>query len=89
MIDPTIAGVFGIPLETLIERHGADSMLGAGPGSVRVPMFIDDVITAMKQMGECESGTVTVTRVWASAFPTDTVHHARVTQYRPLRGGHL
>lgn len=45
-------GVFGVPLEVLVERHGADSMLGAGPGSLRVPMFVDDAVTAMKQMGE-------------------------------------
>lgn len=35
----------------LVERNGADSMHGAGPGSVRVPSFVDDVISAMKQMG--------------------------------------
>lgn len=45
-------GIFGVPLEVLVERHGTDSMLGAGPGSVRVPTFIDDAITALKQMGE-------------------------------------
>lgn len=45
-------GVFGIPLEVLVERNGADSMHGAGPGSLRVPSFVDDVISAMKQMGE-------------------------------------
>ncbi|BGO94074.1 hypothetical protein NBRC10512_003707 [Rhodotorula toruloides] len=43
-------GVFGIPLEVLVERNGADSMHGAGPGSLRVPSFVDDVISAMKQM---------------------------------------
>jgi hypothetical protein len=44
-------GVFGVPLEILVEKHGTDSMLGAGPGSVRVPTFLDDSITALKQMG--------------------------------------
>ncbi|BGP48100.1 Rho-type GTPase activating protein Rga1 [Rhodotorula kratochvilovae] len=43
-------GVFGIPLEVLVERNGADSMHGAGPGSLRIPSFVDDVISAMKQM---------------------------------------
>ncbi|GAA5989573.1 hypothetical protein JCM10908_000535 [Rhodotorula pacifica] len=43
-------GVFGIPLEVLVERNGADSMHGAGPGSLRVPSFVDDLISAMKQM---------------------------------------
>ena len=26
-------------------------MHGAGPGSLRIPSFVDDVISAMKQMG--------------------------------------
>ncbi|KDE02242.1 hypothetical protein MVLG_07192 [Microbotryum lychnidis-dioicae p1A1 Lamole] len=43
-------GVFGIPIEVLVERNGADSMHGAGPGSLRIPSFVDDVISAMKQM---------------------------------------
>ncbi|KAK4703927.1 hypothetical protein P7C70_g2288, partial [Phenoliferia sp. Uapishka_3] len=43
-------GVFAIPLDVLVERNGADSMHGAGPGSLRVPSFVDDVISAMKQM---------------------------------------
>ncbi|GAA5978747.1 hypothetical protein JCM11641_006164 [Rhodosporidiobolus odoratus] len=43
-------GVFGIPLEVLVERNGADSMHGASPGSLRIPSFVDDVISAMKQM---------------------------------------
>lgn len=59
------AGVFGIPLDVLVDRNGADSMHGAGPGSLRVPSFVDDCISAMKQMGElilslarqvCDSG---------------------------------
>lgn len=43
-------GVFAIPLDVLVERNGADSMHGAGPGSLRIPSFVDDVISAMKQM---------------------------------------
>jgi len=46
-------GVFGVPLEVLVERDGADSMLGSTRVSVRVPSFIDDVISAMKTMGSC------------------------------------
>ncbi|KAG6857463.1 hypothetical protein H0H87_003530 [Tephrocybe sp. NHM501043] len=43
-------GVFGIPLDFLVEREGSDSMLGATREPLRVPSFIDDVISAMKQM---------------------------------------
>ncbi|CAG8505502.1 15144_t:CDS:2 [Racocetra fulgida] len=36
--------------EVLVERYGVDSVLGAGPGRIRVPSFIDDSISAMKTM---------------------------------------
>ena len=44
--------MFGIPLEVLIERNGSDSVLGCSPGSLRIPAFVDDSISAMKQMGK-------------------------------------
>jgi hypothetical protein len=47
-----LLGVFGVPLELLVEREGADSLLGATRSTIRVPSFIDDVISAMRQMGE-------------------------------------
>ena len=47
----TDVGVFGIPLEVLIERNGSDSVMGSGPGSLRIPAFVDDVISTMRQMG--------------------------------------
>jgi RhoGAP domain/LIM domain len=43
-------GVFGIPLETLIDREGAESTNGIGPGALRVPAIVDDAISTMKQM---------------------------------------
>ncbi|KAI9464264.1 hypothetical protein F5148DRAFT_187508 [Russula earlei] len=43
-------GLFGVPLELLVEREGADSMHGASRAPLRVPSFIDDVISAMRQM---------------------------------------
>ena len=45
-------GVFGVPLEILLEKEAADSVLGASRASLRVPSFIDDVISAMRQMGK-------------------------------------
>jgi len=44
-------GVFGVPLELLVEREGADSLHGASRTPLRVPSFIDDVVSAMRQMG--------------------------------------
>ncbi|CAG8482236.1 5131_t:CDS:10 [Ambispora gerdemannii] len=43
-------GTFGVPLETLADRYGVDSVLGAGPGRIKIPSFIDDSIAAMKTM---------------------------------------
>lgn len=43
-------GVFGVPLELLVEREGVDSTLGASRATVRVPTFIEDIVMAMKQM---------------------------------------
>ena len=46
-------GVFGVPLEILLEREGADSMLGVSRATLRIPSFIEDVVSAMRQMGTC------------------------------------
>ena len=46
-------GVFGVPLEVLVEREGTYSRLGDTSVFVRVPSFIEDVISAIKTMGSC------------------------------------
>ena len=46
-----VIGVFGIPLEVLIDRNGSDSVMGSGPGSLRIPAFVDDSVSSMRQMG--------------------------------------
>ncbi|VDB84976.1 unnamed protein product [Peniophora sp. CBMAI 1063] len=43
-------GVFGVPLELLVEKEGAESLHGATRETLRVPSFIDDVVSAMRQM---------------------------------------
>ncbi|KAL8871530.1 MAG: hypothetical protein Q9174_002659 [Haloplaca sp. 1 TL-2023] len=43
-------GVFGVGLDTLVERDGVESTYGVGPGALRVPGLIDDSISAMRQM---------------------------------------
>ena len=43
-------GVFGVSLDTLIERDGVESTYGVGPGALRIPSLIDDAISAMRQM---------------------------------------
>jgi hypothetical protein len=47
----SMTGVFGVPLDFLVEREGADSLYGASRTPLRVPSFIDDVVSAMRQMG--------------------------------------
>ncbi|KAK5092121.1 Rho-type GTPase activating protein Rga1 [Exophiala xenobiotica] len=43
-------GVFGIAIESLVEREGAESTNGVGPGALKVPAIVDDAIAAMRQM---------------------------------------
>ena len=43
-------GVFGVSLDTLVEKDGVESTYGVGPGALRVPCIIDDCISAMRQM---------------------------------------
>jgi hypothetical protein len=43
-------GSFGVPLEVLVERDGAESTFGVGPGALKIPAFIDDAVTAMSRM---------------------------------------
>ncbi|ANB14681.1 Lrg1p [Sugiyamaella lignohabitans] len=41
--------VFGTPLEQLVEKYGVDSTLGVGPKPLRIPAFVDDCISSMRQ----------------------------------------
>ena len=43
-------GVFGVPLEVINERDGADSTDGVGPGTLRIPAVVDDIISSMRKM---------------------------------------
>lgn len=58
-----LIGVFGERLEVLVEREGVDSLLGASEAPLRVPSFIDDVISAMRTMGEDSRAIQHSTRV--------------------------
>jgi len=44
-------GVFCVPLELLVDREGTESVLGATTVPLRIPSFIDDIVSSMKQMG--------------------------------------
>uniref|UniRef100_A0A060TDS4 ARAD1D46398p n=1 Tax=Blastobotrys adeninivorans TaxID=409370 RepID=A0A060TDS4_BLAAD len=44
-----VTGVFGVPLDALVDKHGVDSTLGVGPTPLRIPTFIDDCISSMRQ----------------------------------------
>lgn len=43
-------GVFGVPLDIIIERDGADSTDGVGPGTLRIPAIVDDIVSSMRKM---------------------------------------
>ncbi|KAG9243521.1 hypothetical protein BJ878DRAFT_114149 [Calycina marina] len=42
--------VFGVPLEDIIDRDGADSTDGMGPGALRIPAILDDAVSTMRKM---------------------------------------
>lgn len=41
---------FRQPLELLVEKYGAESTDGVGPGTLRVPALLQDAVTAMRNM---------------------------------------
>ncbi|KAK0633427.1 hypothetical protein B0T14DRAFT_68319 [Immersiella caudata] len=43
-------GVFGVPLDVIVERDGAESTDGVGPGTLRIPAIVDDIVSTMRQM---------------------------------------
>ncbi|KAI5277659.1 hypothetical protein KEM52_004870, partial [Ascosphaera acerosa] len=44
-------GVFGVSLEHLVEKDGTESTHGVlGSAALKVPTFVDDVVSAMRQM---------------------------------------
>ncbi|KAI5310331.1 hypothetical protein KEM55_008450, partial [Ascosphaera atra] len=44
-------GVFGVPLEILVEKDGTESTHGVlGSAALKVPTFVDDCVSAMRQM---------------------------------------
>jgi RhoGAP domain len=43
-------GVFGKPLDQVVERDGADSTDGVGPGALRVPAVVEATVSAMRNM---------------------------------------
>jgi hypothetical protein len=50
-------GIFGVPIEMLIDRTGSDSQLGCNPNAqLRVPEFIEDIISTMRQQDMAVEG---------------------------------
>ncbi|TDZ12832.1 Rho-type GTPase-activating protein 1 [Colletotrichum spinosum] len=43
-------GIFGVPLEIIIDKDGAESTDGVGPGTLKIPAIIDDLIASMRKM---------------------------------------
>lgn len=43
-------GVFGISLEQQVEKYGVDSTFGVGPRPLKIPAFVDECVSAMRQM---------------------------------------
>jgi hypothetical protein len=49
-------GVFGVPLEIVVEKDGAESTDGVGPGTLRIPAIVDDIVSTMRQMDRAVEG---------------------------------
>lgn len=46
-----VEGTFGVSIDVLVEKNGIESNLGVGPTRIiKIPSFIDESISAMKQM---------------------------------------
>ena len=43
-------GVFGKPLDQIVERDGAESTDGVGPGALRIPALVECAVAAMRNM---------------------------------------
>jgi hypothetical protein len=43
-------GVFGKSLDQVVERDGAESTDGVGPGALRVPAIVENAVSAMRNM---------------------------------------
>lgn len=43
-------GTFGVPIEILTEKTAVESNLGAGASPIKIAGFVDDAITALRQM---------------------------------------
>lgn len=43
-------GTFGVPLEQIIEKDGAESSHGISAGTLRIPAIVDDAITTLRKM---------------------------------------
>lgn len=49
-------GIFGVPIEILVERTGSDSQQGVSPSVLlRVPEFIEEITSTMRQQGESKT----------------------------------
>lgn len=43
-------GVFGVSLEQQVEKYGVSTTFGVGPTQLRIPAFVDECVSAMRQM---------------------------------------
>ncbi len=43
-------GMFGVALDVLVERDSAESTDGVGPGALKIPALIQDIVSAMRTM---------------------------------------
>ena len=84
-------GVFGVSLDALIEKDGAESTFGVGPGALRIPALIDDAVSAMRQMDMSvegvfrKNGNIRRLRELAEAIDTKGGDGVDLTKEHPVQ----
>ncbi|KAI9829890.1 MAG: hypothetical protein M1826_005312 [Phylliscum demangeonii] len=84
-------GVFGVALEALVERDGAESSSGVGPGALRVPALLDDAVSAMRQMDMSvegvfrKNGNIRRLKELADAIDKETGDYVDLTKESPVQ----
>jgi hypothetical protein len=80
-------GIFGVPIEVLVERTGSDSQQGISSNVLlRVPEFIEEITATMRQQGESRQPVVADPRHGCRGhFPQERQHQEARCHHRSSR----
>lgn len=75
-------GIFGVPIELLVERTGSDSQQGASNVVLRIPEFIEEITSTMRQQGECGFELANSRHGCGGYFPQERKHSTTAATVR-------